>query len=326
MGWESYHRAPLRDESGTYRASIETPTCPRHYRRRRAGGRGEGPEGGRAAGYSVESRWVNRRSGHGPVLYQVGAHLVGAAPRSRLVGGWAGGLGGGDLLAIRWRGRRSLSADVPVAGCSDGVPVAPLVDQVVVSARLRSNACAMSGNPAASISSRALICGSSRRSVETRLRGTVPDVGLEVQRVGSARGRGGGIAAAPFPRAARRTRRAAFTATGSPRGDASGGSIGGVVGTGDAGAAIPVAFDTDAGGIEQHDAVGLDGSPSAVAAAEPSGNRRPVPAVLLALPGDDPAPREVPQESEPSPGKRVPEVVVEARLPTTKQEQVRAAD
>ena len=68
-----------------------------------------------------------------------------------------------------------------------------------------------------------------------------------------------------FVRAARRTRRASFHATGSPLCLSSGG-VGQDPGVGDLGAATPVSGDRDLGEVEQLDPIRRGSHPAAVAA------------------------------------------------------------
>jgi hypothetical protein len=90
---------------------------------------------------------------------------------------------------------------------------------VVVSAVLPSNACTWSEKPRTSVNNPTVILGLQPAFLgEPTFAEPVALVGLEVQRVGVGPGRGDSVTTVPFPRAARRTRRAPFNATGSPRG------------------------------------------------------------------------------------------------------------
>jgi len=103
-------------------------------------------------------------------------------------------------------------------------------------------------------------------------------------------GRGGRVTPAPFPQAARRTGRAALTASGSPRMPFGRGPSG-CPGGRDV-APIAVAPNGHCRRVEQHDPVCRDRTPPPSWVGEPSPDVLPPPAVLVALPAHDSPPHE----------------------------------
>ena len=95
----------------------------------------------------------------------------------------------------------------------------------------------------------------------------------------------------PFPQAARRTRRADLSATGSPRSLPSG-LVGQVPGVGDRVASIPVTRHRHRGEVEHHDPVRRDWLPRPSGGGEPPADVLPLPPVQLHLPADHSPPRE----------------------------------
>jgi len=122
-------------------------------------------------------------------------------------------------------------------------------------------------------------------------------------------GRGVGIAAGPFPQAARRTRRAALTAPGSPWFLPWVGSGSVDPGVGDLVAPVAVPDDGYRFGVEQFDPAAADGVPPAGVVGEPATDVRPLPAVPSPHHPHDPPPRVVLEFAEDAFGDGVLEVV-----------------
>jgi len=119
-------------------------------------------------------------------------------------------------------------------------------------------------------------------------------------------GRGVLVTQGPFPHTALRTRRAAFTATGSPY--ESGWFRFRLEGIWDLVSSIQISFDSDLCWVEQDRVSCTDGFPLSCWAAEPAADLPPVPFVERSLPVHNPVPYVVSDVPESVRGRSVPEV------------------